>query len=92
MSYAICFFPAVGVLCGGLTLGWYALSSLLDLSSVLFAAVAACLPLLVTGGIHMDGYMDTVVVTHGGVIAAIMEHLFPAAGKSGSPGPDRAVR
>ena len=25
-----------------------------------FAAAAACLPLLITGGIHMDGFMDTV--------------------------------
>ena len=29
-------------------------------SGVLFAAAAACLPLLITGGIHMDGFMDTV--------------------------------
>lgn len=60
MKYAICFFPAVGVLCGALLWGWYALAGLLGVSSLLFAAVAVCIPLLVTGGIHMDGYMDTV--------------------------------
>ena len=60
MRYAICFFPAVGVVCGGALWAWYALAETLQIGSVLFAAVAACLPLLLTGGIHLDGYMDTV--------------------------------
>lgn len=30
------------------------------MSMFLFASIAVCIPLLVTGGIHMDGYMDTV--------------------------------
>lgn len=60
MKYAICFFPAVGILCGAVLWGWYVLAGLLGVSSVFFAAMAACLPLLITGGIHMDGYMDTV--------------------------------
>lgn len=60
MKYAICFFPAVGVLCGGALLGWYALCKALEVSGILFAALAVCLPLLITGGIHMDGYMDMV--------------------------------
>jgi len=60
MKYAICFFPAVGLFCGAGLWLWYALCCRLGVSSVLFAAVAAVLPLLVTGGIHMDGFMDTV--------------------------------
>ena len=60
MKYAICFFPTVGVLCGGALWGWLVLAQKLNISSLLFAAVAACLPLFITGGIHMDGYMDTV--------------------------------
>lgn len=60
MKYAICFFPAVGILCGTALWGWYALADLLGISSFFFAAIATCLPLLITGGIHMDGYMDTV--------------------------------
>ena len=59
MKYAICFFPAVGVVCGLGLWGWYALASFLKLNAVLFAAVAVVLPLLITGGIHMDGFMDT---------------------------------
>lgn len=60
LKYSICFFPFVGVICGAALAGWSALCTLLDCSRFLFAAIAACIPLLVTGGIHMDGYMDTV--------------------------------
>ena len=60
MKYALCFFPAVGVFCTGALWLWYALCCTLGVSGVLFAAVAAALPLLITGGIHMDGFMDTV--------------------------------
>jgi len=60
MKYAICFFPAVGLFCGGALALWYWICCALGVSAVLFAAVAASLPLLITGGIHMDGFMDTV--------------------------------
>ena len=60
MRYAICFFPAVGVLCGAALWLWAVLAQATGMSCVLFAAIAACLPILVTGGIHMDGYLDTV--------------------------------
>lgn len=60
MRYAICCFPVVGLLCGGALLLWNWVCRSLQVSAILFAAVAACLPLLITGGIHMDGYMDTV--------------------------------
>lgn len=59
MKYSFCFLPVVGVLVGLLLWGWLAVARALSLSSLLFAAVACCLPLLLTGGIHMDGYMDT---------------------------------
>ena len=60
MKYALCFFPAVGLFCAAGLWLWYALCVYLGVSAVLFAAVAAVLPLLITGGIHMDGFMDTV--------------------------------
>lgn len=60
MKYAICFFPAVGILCGAALWGWVSLAELLGISGFCFAMIATCLPLLITGGIHMDGYMDTV--------------------------------
>ena len=58
--YAICCFPVVGIFCGGGLALWYWLCRWMGGSGVLFAAAAACLPLLITGGIHMDGFMDTV--------------------------------
>ena len=60
MKYAICFFPAVGILCGGALYLWYSFCQIFGVSGVLFAAAATGLPLLITGGIHMDGFMDTV--------------------------------
>ena len=60
MKYSICFFPAVGVLCG-ICLGlWDWFCSSFQIGSLLFAAVAACVGLLISGGIHMDGFTDTV--------------------------------
>ena len=63
MKYAICFFPFVGLLCAAALWLW----QLLEVGSLLFAAGAVCIPLLVTGGIHMDGFMDTVdaLASHG---------------------------
>ena len=56
MKYAICFFPVIGVFCG--ILMW--VLGLLNISSFFASIIATCIPLLVTGGIHMDGFMDTV--------------------------------
>ena len=59
MRCAICFLPLVGVLCGSALFLWNLLCAALHLSVALFAAVATALPLIITGGIHMDGFMDT---------------------------------
>lgn len=64
MQYSFCFFPIVGLIIGALELGWWYLASLMGLNSFFFAAVATVLPLIVTGGIHMDGYMDTMDAKH----------------------------
>lgn len=58
--YAIAAFPVVGLLCAAALMAWYGLCVWLQVEPLLFGVVAACLPLLVTGGIHMDGFMDTV--------------------------------
>ena len=57
--WSMCFFPLVGLVIGLLMWGWLALSTSLKIGSFLRGAVSAMIPLLVTGGIHMDGYMDT---------------------------------
>ena len=57
--YSMCFFPLVGLVIGLVMWGWLALCRSLGIGAFLRGAVAALLPLLITGGIHMDGYMDT---------------------------------
>ena len=60
LRYAVCFFPLIGVVIGALEYLWWWLSGLLGCGALLRGAVAAALPLLVTGGIHADGFCDTV--------------------------------
>ena len=57
--YAMCFFPLIGALVGLAVWGWLALCDALGGGALLRGAGSAILPLLVTGGIHMDGFMDT---------------------------------
>lgn len=60
MKYAMCFFPVVGILLcvAEIFLGHFLLSS--GAGRIFFSSVMTLFPLIVTGGIHMDGFMDTV--------------------------------
>lgn len=60
MQYAMCFFPFIGIVIGAGIALWRFACSLLGLSQILFALGAVLLPVLVTGGIHLDGFCDTV--------------------------------
>lgn len=60
MNYALCFFPLIGLIIGGVLYGWFFLAQLLSLNLVLTACGATLIPLAITGGIHMDGFCDTV--------------------------------
>ena len=64
MRYSMCFFPWVGAVIGGLVWLWFRLSLWLGICTLTFVLVAAAIPLLVTGGIHVDGYMDTMDAFH----------------------------
>lgn len=64
MKYALIFFPWVGAVIGGLLLGWKYLAAFLGAGEICFTAVAMAIPLLVTGGFHVDGYMDTMDGIH----------------------------
>ena len=57
--YSMCFFPLVGAVIGLVLWGWLAACDALGFGPLLRGAVAALLPLFMTGGIHMDGFMDT---------------------------------
>lgn len=61
MRYALAFFPIVGVVIGALQLFlFYVLYQKLGIGSGIYAALATAVPIVVTGGIHMDGYCDTI--------------------------------
>lgn len=60
MRHTLAFFPLVGAAVGAAFWGADMLCRALELGSVLRAAVLAAVPAAVTGGIHLDGYCDTV--------------------------------
>ena len=59
MSLAIAFLPLAGAVIGAASWCWRLLCSVFNFSAVLYAAVAVAVPVIITGGIHMDGYCDT---------------------------------
>ena len=56
--YALCFFPSVGLVIGILFVCWQQVCAYFAVGSLLQGAVMMMLPLLVTGGFHMDGFCD----------------------------------
>ena len=64
MKYALCFFPLIGVVIGGLELLYMEVSQIMGYGGVMRSCIMAVIPIIVTGGIHMDGYMDTMDALH----------------------------
>ena len=56
MRYMLCFFPFVGAAAGAIMLG---LCRYLGMSDGFITAVLVLIPIFVTGGIHVDGLLDT---------------------------------
>lgn len=59
MKYVMCFFPWIGIVIGALSCGWYWISGNLGLNDPLRMIVWMLIPVLVSGGIHLDGLLDT---------------------------------
>ena len=59
MAYAMCFFPWVGVAIGGVTWLWGTFGARLGLSAACYTVILTLIPWLITGGIHLDGLLDT---------------------------------
>ncbi|MBQ8144761.1 MAG: adenosylcobinamide-GDP ribazoletransferase, partial [Butyricicoccus sp.] len=59
MRWALCFLPLIGAVVGLLEWAWLAFALALKLTELLYAVVAALIPIAVTGGIHLDGLTDT---------------------------------
>lgn len=63
-KYVICFFPLVGAAAGALCYVWYRLCGYAGAGALFYTAGMAAIPLLLTGGIHVDGFMDTMDALH----------------------------
>lgn len=59
MKYCMCFFPLIGLVIGGLMYGWFRLALWADFGVLFRTAVLILIPVAVTGGIHLDGFLDT---------------------------------
>lgn len=59
MKYSLCFIPFVGLIISAVILLWYKFCCAKELTSVLFASGAVIIPILISGGIHMDGFVDS---------------------------------
>jgi len=59
MKYSMCFFPLIGIVIGALVYGFGRLLLVLPVQHQLGTAIYLFLPILITGGIHFDGFLDT---------------------------------
>ena len=58
MKYAFCFFPLIGVVIGACVSAFAWAAERAGLGVLAFALLGTAIPLLITGGIHMDGFLD----------------------------------
>ena len=64
MKYMLCFFPWIGAVIGALLYLWAMLCGRLGVGDLCYSLIGAAIPLLVTGGFHVDGFMDTMDAFH----------------------------
>ncbi|MCM1183694.1 MAG: adenosylcobinamide-GDP ribazoletransferase [Roseburia sp.] len=64
MRYTFCFLPWIGAVIGGGVSLWAYLCDVFRIGVLCRAAVGAAIPLLITGGFHADGFMDTMDAIH----------------------------
>lgn len=64
MKYVLCFFPWVGAVIGVCIWAWSQLCQYFSIGSICYIFIGSAIPLLITGGFHLDGYMDTMDAFH----------------------------
>ncbi|MBR1865797.1 MAG: adenosylcobinamide-GDP ribazoletransferase [Lachnospiraceae bacterium] len=64
MQYMLCFFPWIGAVIGGCVYLWSCLCAGLGIGQLCYAAIGTAIPLILTGGFHVDGFMDTMDAFH----------------------------
>lgn len=64
MKYMLCFFPWVGAVIGGGVYLWAYLCECFSVGRLCYVLLGAAIPLMITGGFHVDGFMDTMDAFH----------------------------
>ncbi len=64
MKYVITFFPWVGIVIGCLVAGWAYFCEKFEIGTLAFTLVGCAIPIIISGGIHVDGFMDTMDAFH----------------------------
>lgn len=59
MRYAFCFFPFVGAVIGFAEYIMFVFLERVGIGIILRASIASVIPVIISGGIHIDGFMDT---------------------------------
>ena len=64
MQYMLCFFPWVGAVIGVCLYLWNRFCAAFQVGRIAYVLFAVAIPILVTGGFHVDGFMDTMDALH----------------------------
>lgn len=64
LKYVFCFFPWVGALIGGCIYFWNYLCGIYHITALCRTAAGMAIPIFITGGFHVDGFMDTMDAIH----------------------------
>ncbi len=64
MRYVLCFFPWVGAVIGCLLYLWGCVCDRFQIGTLCYACMGAAIPLCISGGFHVDGFMDTMDAFH----------------------------
>lgn len=64
MKYMMCFFPFVGAVIGAAVYLWTLVCRRFSIDNLCYVFVMMAIPFIITGGFHVDGFMDTMDAFH----------------------------
>lgn len=59
MRYTLVFFPWIGAVIGSFLMGWSWICGKCEVGTMGYTLIGTAIPLIITGGFHVDGFMDT---------------------------------
>ena len=64
LRFSLCFFPLVGAAVGAVCTLWIRTVGYFNVGSIARVCILTAIPLMITGGIHADGFVDTMDAVH----------------------------